>query len=275
MTLDDMKSYKELYGYTCDDIARETKIPVSTVRKIFGGVTKRPRRSNMEALAVFFTVKMQESKISYGEDSGYRYDHGAKPGDYIVAEPGISEAFRIPVKEKYTISDLEGFPEGIRAEILDGELFVYNEAPTLDHQDIVMELAAQTYNFIRENHGKCKPFVAPADVKLIPDSDENMVEPDFFVVCDPKKLETRKRVIGAPDWVVEVLSPSTGKRDMIRKKTKYRSAGVREYWVIDPDSETITVFDFDADNIIHIYSFEEKAPVGIYDGALEIDLSII
>ena len=104
-------------------------------------------------------------------------------------------------------------------------------------------------------------FPAPFAV-FLNQNDKNYVEPDISVICDKDKI-TDQGCNGAPDWIIEIVSPSSRKMDYFRKLFKYRTAGVREYWVIDPDKEIITVYHFEMDNMEE-YSFGENVPVGIY-----------
>ena len=173
---------------------------------------------------------------------------------------------------EYTLEDYYALPDDQRAELIDGVL--YNMAPpTGIHQFFSGEIYAQLRDYVREKRGKCMPFVAPYDVQLDRD-DRTMVEPDVFVVCNRDQI--RKNVVyGAPDFVVEVLSPSTRKKDIWLKLHKYRDAGVREYWIVDPDGKTVTVYDFEHDSEPEIYGFEGKVPVNIFGRTCEIDFADI
>ena len=117
------------------------------------------------------------------------------------------------------------------------------------------------------------PFVAPVDVQLDKDN-RTMVQPDVLVVCDQSKMKEHC-VYGAPDFVVEVLSKSTRKKDMYLKLDKYRNAGVREYWMVDPKSKRVIVYEFENEDRPVIYEFDGKIPVGIYDGKCVIDFEEI
>ncbi len=121
--------------------------------------------------------------------------------------------------------------------------------------------------------GGCSVFAAPADVQLDRD-DRTIVQPDVIVVCDKKKLG-KKRVAGAPDFIVEILSPSTREKDMFLKLMKYKKAGVREYWMIDLDKGRVITYDFEADDIPVIHGMDETVPVKIFAGELAVDLSEI
>lgn len=144
----------------------------------------------------------------------------------------------------YTIADIEALPEGERAELIDGELFRM-DAPARRHQDILLELAIEIRLYIRRNTGACKIYVAPFGVRIKKDT-RNYVEPDISVICDRDKLD-EKGCQGAPDWMIEIVSPSSRKMDYERKVTLYREAGAREYWIVDPETETVTVYDFTHD----------------------------
>lgn len=141
----------------------------------------------------------------------------------------------------YTIADIEALPEGERAELIDGEMFRM-DAPSWTHQDLLMQLAFEIELYIRENKGKCKVIPAPFAVYIKKDN-RNYVEPDISVICDADK-KSKKGCQGAPDWVIEILSPSSVEMDCERKVKLYREAGVREYWIVDPEKETVTVYDF-------------------------------
>ena len=171
-----------------------------------------------------------------------------------------------------TIEDMESLPEGTRAELIDG-VIIYNTAPTIAHQEIVSFLHGTIWSYIRSNHGKCKVYPSPFDVQLSADDRYNLVQPDVTVVCDRDKLSNGKRCIGAPDWVIEVVSPSTKAQDYMIKLNKYQRAGVREYWIIDPEKKRIMTYDFEG-NIWDEHYFEETVKVGIYPD-LEIDFTLL
>ena len=124
-----------------------------------------------------------------------------------------------------------------------------------------------TANYIRAHNGKCEVYIPPFAVFLYGD-DSTYVEPDMIVVCDTSKMEERG-CIGAPDWVVEIVSPSSTKLDLGKKLFKYRDAGVREYWIIYPDKRMITVYLFNKDEekeCVTIYSFEDEVPCSVIEG---------
>ena len=145
---------------------------------------------------------------------------------------------------EYTVEDILSLPEGERAELIDG-VWYDMASPTPEHQGIVMAISAELRNHIKDKGGNCKVFPAPFAVYLNEDG-RNYLEPDVTVICDSEKLD-EKGCHGAPDLVVEVISPSTKSRDYGIKLFKYRNSGVREYWIINPETRTINVYGFSSD----------------------------
>lgn len=168
----------------------------------------------------------------------------------------------------YTIDDIYALPEGKRAELIDGELYMM-AAPGMKHQEIVMELSYYIRDFIGKNDGSCKVFPAPFAVFLNAD-DSVYLEPDISVVCGNDKL-TEEGCKGAPDWIIEVASPSSRPRDYIKKMLKYGTAGVREYWIADYEKNRIMVYNFERETMGE-FSFSDKVKAGIFDN-FEIDFS--
>lgn len=135
----------------------------------------------------------------------------------------------LPKSNTYTIDDIYALPEGQRAELIDGQ--IYDMAPPSPmHQELVMELSATLRDYIKKNGGPCKVYPAPFAVFLNED-DRNYVEPDISVICDSSKVDNRGYQ-GAPDFIIEIVSPSSQRMDYLTKLFKYRTAGVREYWIV-------------------------------------------
>lgn len=171
-------------------------------------------------------------------------------------------------RETYTIDDIYNLPEGQRAELVDG--IMYDMAPPMRiHQKIVTWLIKEISNYIDIKGGDCEVYPAPFAVFLNKDN-KNYVEPDISVICDKRKLSDRG-CEGAPDWIVEIVSPSSRRMDCYIKLFKYRSAGVREYWIVNPEEQKIAVYAFEKDDYAE-YSFFEVVKSGIYPD-LEIDFS--
>ena len=149
----------------------------------------------------------------------------------------IMSGAALKLDERYCWADYCGWPDDERWEIIGGVAFDMSPAPVIRHQAIVVELGRQFANAFLDK--KCRVFVAPADVKL---SEEDIVEPDVFVVCETERIK-RTHIEGAPTLVIEVLSPSTAKKDRTLKMDLYAVSGVKEYWVVEPDVSTVEVFE--------------------------------
>ena len=173
---------------------------------------------------------------------------------------------------EYTLEDYLTLPDERRVELIDG-VFYDMSAPAGYHQLIAARLYAMILSWIDQKEGGCMPFIAPVDVQLDCD-DKTIVQPDLLILCDKGKY-TPERIVGAPDFVAEVLSKSTRNKDLFVKLSKYKNAGVREFWIIDPDKKTVMVWDFEHDDQVALYGFRDKIPVNIYDGDLVIDFSVI
>ncbi len=165
-------------------------------------------------------------------------------------------------EETYTMEKIYALPDGERAELIDGHIY-YMAPPSTKHQRLLNYIITEINLHIRENDGDCEVFPAPFAV-FLEGNDKNYVEPDISVVCDRDKI-TDKGCNGAPDWVIEIVSPSSRKMDYFKKLFKYRTSGVREYWVVDAEKELVTVYDFVHDDMEE-YSFGADVPVGIYEG---------
>ena len=170
----------------------------------------------------------------------------------------------------YTVEDIYDLPDGQRAELIDGNL--YNMAPpTRQHQQIILYLARKISDYIDEKKGSCEVDLAPFAVFLNEDN-RNYVEPDISVIYDKNKL-TDKGCNGAPDWIIEVVSPGSQRMDCMMKLFKYRTAGVKEYWIVDPLKKLVTVYDFVQDGFGE-YRMSEVVKGNVFR-ELEIDFSEI
>ena len=163
-------------------------------------------------------------------------------------------------------------PEDERVELIDG-VFYDMAAPMTTHQLVSGEIFMALKEYIRASKGKCIPLMAPTDVQLDCDN-KTIVQPDVFIVCDRNKFNT-KRVFGAPDFVVEVLSPSTAKKDAVIKLAKYCNAGVREYWMVNLEKKRVIVYNFEDDACPTVYTFEDEVPVSIFEGKCKVNFKEI
>jgi Uma2 family endonuclease len=183
----------------------------------------------------------------------------------------------------YTYHEYKHWPEDFRCEIIDGQIFMM-AAPTALHQGLLVEIVAMFHNFLDDK--PCRAYVAPYDVRLLAaigddydgnEDDDTVVQPDMVVVCDEKK-RFREGCHGAPDLVLEILSPSTRMKDLTLKKRRYREAGVREYWVLDPDNHSLRVYTLCVDDGKNqyrqiAYTEADTVQIGIFDGALSVNLA--
>ena len=202
------------------------------------------------------------------------------PKPNIVEEPFVMYGtLNLDESKRYTYADYLTWLDDKRRELINGFIHLMS-APVRVHAYISTELSTLFRLFIKKRKGKCHIYHAPFDVRLplnnetSDDKIYNVVQPDICVVCDLSKLD-EKGCIGAPDLIVEVLSPSTLKYDWNYKFTLYETAGVKEYWIVDPKAKIVNVFLLQADgkyDLGTVYECNQKAPVHIFKG-LEIDLN--
>lgn len=190
---------------------------------------------------------------------------------------GVHEAmpaYAVPRKRQgeYTLEDYYALPDDIRAELIDGEL-IFLEAPSSIHQELIGELFFEIKLYIRTNNGPCKILPSPLDVQLDCDN-RTMLQPDISVICHRDRI-VKKGVYGAPDLCIEIVSPSSRKRDYEKKRMKYQNASVREYWIVDPKTESVLCYFFEESDKSHSYTFDDKIPVRIYDSNLVINFAEI
>ena len=175
----------------------------------------------------------------------------------------------LPKNKTYTSDDYWNLPDGERAELIDGQLYAM-APPSFKHQKLISEFTQAIGTYIKSHRGDCEVVPAPFAVNLDAD-DENWVEPDISVICDKNKL-TDRGCKGAPDFVVEIVSPSSRRMDYSTKNTLYSNAGVREYWIVDPAKERTTVYRYEEDAAPVFYLFDQEIVVGIY-GDLNITIA--
>lgn len=273
MTIEEMKRRKKELGYSYEQIANLAGLPVSTVQKALGGITKSPRYDTLRALENVL-------KSNGFEETGNGHDAaGAYPEDiiehYSFSERGsrytASEIAVYGVKPGRHITD-EYFskPKECREELLDGKFCDY-ASNTYIHQLIVLRLGSIFFDYLEKNKKKGIPLIAPVDVIIDKDS-KTALRPDFMVLCDMEKYKSGV-IYGAPDLIAEVLSKDTKSKDYILKLNKYWSSGVREYWIVDPEKKKVAVYKFDGEFDLKNYGESEPVPVGIFDNELKIDFA--
>lgn len=244
MTIEEMRERKAELNYTDAQIAQRADLPLEKVQKIFS--EEAPHLDYPTWIAL---------EQALGKWSHSMVSETAAP--YSVKKQG-----------EYTLDDYYRIPDDHRVELIDGVIYDMG-APTSAHQLIAGFLYSQFFNHAAKNKGPCLPMISPLDVQLDCDN-RTMVQPDVIIVCDRDKVINRC-VYGAPDLVIEVLSPSSRRKDTIVKLAKYKNAGVREFWLIDPDKQKVTVYLFETDTYPTIYGFNSKVPVGIWNNECKID----
>lgn len=282
MTIDEMRERKRELGYTAKELSELSGIPLGTLQKILGGATTSPKRSTI--LALEKVLKREDKKSGSGlEEGGWPMGVRETPADYpywqgvsLLRPEILRESAQVrPLKQQgeYTVSDYFLFPESQRVELIDG--VIYNLAvPSFLHQSFVSEISYQLTAFVKGNHGKCKVFQAPINVQLDKD-DRTMVQPDIAIFCHLEDLY-KKVYFGAPDMIIEVVSPSSRNKDMFVKLQKYAKAGVREYWLVYPEEQRVVVFrDLPENTIPCLFSMQGTVPVGIWEDDCRIDFAKI
>jgi len=180
---------------------------------------------------------------------------------------------------KYTYAQYITWPEEERWEIFDGVPYMQS-APTWQHQSISRELLLQFGQFLRNT--SCRVFAAPFDLCIPENNDEkdedisNILQPDIVIVCDQGRLR-KTGYFGVPALIVEITSPSTARNDKIIKFNKYEKAGVKEYWIIEPENKIVSVFTLQENNRYgrpDVYSEDDKIQVGILPDFPEITIDL-
>jgi len=278
-TIDEINRVRRLMGYSYAMVAKAADVPLSTVQKVLGKQTAGPRPKTLEAIrkGLFELVRRDEENGNIIHESGLPYaaDHIEPPQGFFVFDKN---------QGRHTLEEYMQLPEHSRIELIDG-IYYHKAAPTVKHQMIVTRITKILLHYVDRHNGHCEIFPAAPNVKLFEDR-EDVVLPDLCVVCDRRKLEDL--INGAPDLVVEVLSPSNREYDLGLKLKKYREAGVREYWIVDPEArKTVHILftpvgetsEVRAEKALpeetRIFGEKEKVPVGIWNDACEVDFGAI
>ena len=264
MTLEEMKRIKSLRGYSLAQLSEISGVPLGTLQKIWNGETKHPRFATLQALERVLAEPVGMRPDSYGTGKSDRLLSHETPADYKYTNEKS--------QGEYTVSDYYALPGEKRMELIDG-IFYDQASPLLVHQDIAGVVYHQMIDYFMRHKGSCKPFIAPIDVELGADH-RTMVQPDVFIVCDPSKLR-KWGIYGAPDFILEILSPATRRKDMSVKLSKYIASGVREYWMLDIENRRLIIYELDEQADVRILPLQGQAGISIYDGALKIDLDQI
>ena len=181
--------------------------------------------------------------------------------------------------KRYTYADYLTWMDDTRREVYDGFVKMMTPAPSRSHQKISVQLLKPLILYLDRKN--CEVYHAPSDVRLPKGTNEKdesiytIVQPDLYVVCDLSKMD-EKGCLGAPDFIIEIVSAASAKRDLKDKYQIYEQHGVREYWIVNPSDENVMTFVLDANGkfqLAGLYAGDDKIPVHIFDGDLQIDLA--
>ncbi len=265
MTIDEMKERKRELGLSNRELSVMSGVPEPTIQKIFSNETTSPRRKTIIALE---RVLSDVRKTSFMDDVT---ETGTSPVKETVFKyaSDYNKRHDYPNQGSYTVKDYYNLPDDQRVELIDGVIYDMT-APLYIHQLIISKVMNQLINYTDRSKHNCDVLTSPIDVQLDCD-DRTMVQPDIVILCDQKK-NTARNIYGAPDFVLEVLSESTRRKDLIIKLNKYMTAGCREYWIIDPESCQVIVYDFENGRFPLNYSFDDDIPVNISGGECKVNL---
>lgn len=299
MNIADLKKRKKALKLSVKELSMLADLPNSTVSKIFTGETKNPSYLTVERIEATIVqeearqraMKYLEALHRYMESHASEEDFDIEAFDRAYREEHHLNDAPIPFArdrdgEPLTIGNLAVSPDGLmtideymalgedikfpKYELLDGHLII-NDIALFSHQDVVQELGRAIDRYIFSNNGSCRMYNVGLNNRF-PGDNYTWLIPDLVVICN-RDIIDRTGLMGAPDWVVEVTSPSTRSYDYNGKKNKYMNCGVREYWIIDLQKEKIMVYLGEDPDTAHIYNFEDEVPVSIYNGDLKIRIS--
>lgn len=250
MTREELIRRKKGKALTVKELSRLSGVPVGTINKIITGETEKPRPDTMKALEAVLLPK---------------YDWSISASERL-AEPGSDGlSFR---QNEYTVYDLEHLPSGMRAELTDGRLYIM-EAPSICHQKAAEFIRDRVESHIREKGGKCLTVLSPGVREE--ENEKDFFIPDFAVVCDPGKVKGAY-IVGAPDFILEVVSPSSARRDKLTKADRYERMGVREYWILDTLHRQLITYDYQGEVTLRVQGLSGKTGLSLFGGRPEIDL---
>jgi len=281
MDIQTMKRYKKECHYTCRQISELSGVPLSTVQKVFSGATASPRMDTLQAiedvLIAGICAPIDEDNAKHKRLKG---DNGTAVSETAVigatandssADPSDGSGSVWPAQGSWTIEDRERLPEERRTEIING--YLYDMAsPTGVHQLVCDEILHQMKVFLDTHECRCWPVTAPFDV-ILGDDRKTVVQPDVLVYCS----EEGEEELSVPVFIVEVLSPSTSRKDQSVKLGKYEECGVREYWMVDPIRERVLCTVPRAEDpdtisdLLEVHTFDEVLPVSVCGGAFAVD----
>ena len=291
----DLRTRKIALNISTAELAYMAEVPIGTVSKIMTGETKSPKAITIEkidtalkkeeqkrrleaylnAMKEYYLVHPDKEVNVVEFEAIYRKIHGLEDKPIAQAD-SLTEEYPIwgnlANRKENSVTVKDFFHMGIEnrsIELFEGKLIV-NEAPGLQHQLMVKRINKQIEAFIDSNHGKCQVFDMGLNVRLNENEDTVLI-PDLLVICDERKLKSFG-ILGAPDFIIEVSSPSTRRYDLKKKVYKYLIHGVREVWIVDLEKRVVVTYVDDDYMVNHLYQFGTDIPVSIYDGRLTINI---
>ena len=248
MNLEEMRRRKKELGYTYEQIAELSGVPLGTVQKVFAGITESPRYDTLKALEQ--VLREREASFVWEMTTTFPLSE-KKQGDFTVEDVRARGG----------------------AEVIDGVLYDSEDPPML-HRMLAVEIGWRLRQCLEEGTDRQAELLLAARVRLAPDN-RTLVIPDVALVCDRSRIH-RDAVCGAPELIVEIVTKETRKKDMYIKLAKYMCSGVKEYWLVDPEKKKIMVYGCEGEEYLPtIYGFTEKVPVGILEGDCRIDFAQI
>lgn len=241
MDINDLRKLQEREKMSYEEIADLSGIPIDIVTKIFAGEIKEPKYMSLLAME---QVIVRKKKIPF------YYDEEQQQPCLIREQVAYNFDAR-----RYYVEDIRQLCAGVRVELIDGKFHTMS-TPKRMHQFLSVKIVTRMMNHITQNKGKCHVYTAPLGVRLFSD-DDTWVEPDILVVCKRKEILKDYGCDGAPDLIVEIVSPSNSFHDYVTKLIKYQQAGVREYWIVDPQRERVSVIFFEDTQKNAEYKYDE------------------
>lgn len=288
MKSEEMEKRRKLLGYSYAEVAEMTGIDEKRVREVLRCEADHLYLEDAFALEVAVTEpypltrenvrKIVAEMLRVSDEPEARQDR--RKNGYIRETPvyQIKSAVRRKRQGEYTIADYKSLPDETMpyVEMINGVFIYARSSPTPWHQLVLQEIMWTMDSYIKKNQGTCFVFVAPVDVYIqetkgqsLSEKGNTFLKPDGFIVCNRENIRDTG-VMGAPDFIVEVLSKSTRRNDLKKKKRVYQESGVREYWMVDMEHEKIIVYCFEDKSEPVIYGFDDEIPVGIYNRDLKI-----
>lgn len=255
---DRMRCVRESLGLSQKELQNKTGIYQADLSKIERG-EGNPSLETIEKISKALNLDLQFFAMPHASFKHFE----PIPEDVALFLP------KGKIQGEFVVADLDALPEGKFVELIDG-CVCSMAVPSSIHQQIIGEMFFAFKKYIKENKGQCVVFGSSTGLRFEND-DSNYLIPDMTVVCDRNKI-TSDGIVGSPDFVLEVASPSNYRYDYHKKTQLYMDNGVREYWIIDPMLSRLTVYNFDNYGIPEVHTLDEVVPVSIYDGKLEIDM---